>query len=341
MILVNNPGSWSAIYWPLDHARWHGWTPTDLIFPFFLFMVGMGIVFSSRGSLAEAALRAAKLVGLGLFMAAYPFFQFATLRWPGVLQRIGLCYLAAWLLKRALGPRGLVAACTILIVGYWALLTAVPLPGGAAPNLEPGTNLAAVVDQLFLDGHMWKQTKTWDPEGLTSTLPAIATTLLGVLAGLWLRAGHAAPRTATGLLAAGAALTLAGVAWGASFPVNKGLWTSSYVLLSGGLAAAGFGAFYVLADGLGVRGWTKPFVAWGRNAILVFVASGLLAKTLALVKVTTDDGSLLSLATLLHRTLFLSWLPAYPASLAYALANVLGWHLVLVALDRRGWYFKV
>ncbi len=342
MILVNNPGSWSAIYWPLDHAKWHGWTPTDLIFPFFLFMVGMGIVFSSRGSFTEAALRAGKLVGLGLFMAAWPYFNFATLRWPGVLQRIGLCYLAAWVLRRALGPRGLAVTVFALLAGYWVLLTFVPLPGGAAPNLEPGQNLAAAIDRLFLDGHMWRQTKTWDPEGLVSTLPAIATTLLGVLAGLWLRAGHDKARTALGLLAAGAALTLLGDAWGAAFPVNKSLWTSSYVLLSGGLAAGLFGLFYALADGLEWRAhWTPPLVAWGRNAILVFVLSGLLAKTLALVKVAAADGSLVALSTLLHRALFLSWLPPYPASLAYALANVAGWHLVLVALDRRGWYFKV
>lgn len=341
MILVNNPGSWSSIYWPLDHAHWHGWTPTDLIFPFFLFMVGMGITFSSRASFPEAAWRSAKLIGLGVFMAAYPYFALSTVRWPGVLQRIGLCYLAAWLISRVLDARGLAITTGLLLVGYWALMTQVPLPGGGLPNLEPGSSLAAAVDRLFLDGHMWKQTKTWDPEGLVSTIPAIATTLLGVLAGLWLRSGEWQSMITIGLLLSGATLAALGVVWGESFPINKSLWTSSYVLLSGGLAAAAFGLCYTLADVFHWRRWTGPWVVYGRNAIFVFVASGLLAKTLALIKLETAPGVSRSLASWLHQTLFLAWLPAYPASLAFALANVFGWYLVLLAMDRRGWYLKV
>jgi predicted acyltransferase len=336
MILVNNPGTWSAIYWPLGHAPWHGWTPTDLIFPFFLFMVGMSINFSRKASGREALRRSAVLFGLGVFMAAYPFFDLTTVRIPGVLQRIALCYLATWWLRRALGTAGQAATAAALLVGYWALMTLVPVPRGLAPNLQPETNLGAWLDRLLLEGHLWKQSKTWDPEGLLSTLPAIATTLLGLLAGEWLK-GERPPRAkAAGLLGAGAALTLAGVAWGESFPINKNLWTSSYVLLSGGLASCGFGLCYLVADVYGWRRWTWPFVIYGTNAIVVFVASGLLAKTIGLIKVSG-----VSLQALIYRGAFASWLAPHDASLGFALATVTFWFLVLAWMDARGIYIKV
>jgi predicted acyltransferase len=187
------------------------------------------------------------------------------------------------------------------------------------------------VDRQLLAGHLWKVSRTWDPEGLFSTLPAIATTLMGLLAGEWLRSARDSTSKAMGLLVSGLVFVVLGLAWGASFPLNKSLWTSSYVLFTGGLAAYLFGLLYWVADVRGHRGWCRPFVVYGRNAILVFVASGLLAKTLALFK-----GSVW-----LHETLFASWLPPHPASLAYALANVALWYLVLRELDRRGLYFKV
>lgn len=336
MILVNNPGTWSAIYWPLEHAPWHGWTPTDLVFPFFLFAVGVSLHFSHRTRAREALRRAALLAGLGLFMAAYPFFHLSTVRFPGVLQRIAVCYLAAWALRRWLGPRGQAAMAAVLLVAYWVLMTRVPVPGGLPPNLEPSTNLGAWLDRTVMGAHLWKQSKTWDPEGLLSTLPAIATTLLGILAGAWIRGARPRTRTTLGLLGAGLALAAAGLAWNASFPINKNLWTSSYVLFTGGLAAYLMGLFYWVADARGYTGWTRPFAVYGRNAILVFVASGLLAKTLALTKV---GGA--SLQAILYRTLFASWLPPYAASLAYAAANIVGWYLVLLWLDRRGIYLKV
>lgn len=336
MILVNNPGTWSAIYWPLEHAPWHGWTPTDLVFPFFLFAVGVSLHFSRRTRAREALRRTALLAGLGLFMAAYPFFHLSTVRFPGVLQRIAVCYLAAWALRRWLGPRGLAATAAVLLVAYWVLMTRVPVPGGLPPNLEPSTNLGAWLDRTLMGAHLWKQSKTWDPEGLLSTLPAIATTLLGTIAGAWIAGGGSRARVALGLLAGGVVLTAAGLAWDASFPINKNLWTSSYVLFTGGLAAYLLGLFYWLADARGYTGWTRPFAVYGRNAILVFVASGLLAKTLALTKV---GGA--SLQAILYRSVFASWLPPYAASLAYALANVAGWYLVLLWLDRRGVYLKV
>jgi predicted acyltransferase len=336
MVLVNNPGDWGHVYWPLAHAPWHGWTPTDLIFPFFLFMVGMALPFSRRVHAREALRRAATIAGLGLFMAAYPYFDLATVRIPGVLMRIAICYLAVWALRRAAGPAAQGAVAVTLLVAYWVLMTRATVPDGTPPNLEPATSLGAWVDRTLLGAHLWKASKTWDPEGLLSTLPAIATTLLGLLAGEWLRTAHDGLRKTIGLLAAGLALVVLGLLWGRAFPLNKNLWTSSYAVFTAGMAAYLFGLFYWIADVRGHRGWCRPFVVYGRNAILVFVLSGLLAKTIGIVKVGE-----VSLQARLHGALFASWLAPYPASLAWAIMNVMLWYLVLRELDRRGLYFKV
>lgn len=341
MILVNNPGSWSAVYWPLDHAHWNGWTPTDLVFPFFLFMVGMALPFSRRTTAGQALRRSATLFGLGIFMAAYPRFDLAAVRIPGVLPRIALCYLAAWAVRRVVGVRGQAVVAAALCVLYWVLLTRVPVPGVGPPSLGPDANLGAWLDRLLLDGHLWKQSRTWDPEGLLGTLPATATTLLGCVAGSWVRSARGANARTAGLLGAGLLLTLGGLLWDRSFPINKSLWTSSYVLFTGGMATYLFGLVYWTCDARGHAAWARPFVAYGRNAIFVFVASGLLLKTLILIKVAGPDGTSLSLQAYAHRTLFGSWLPPYPASLAHALAHVAGWGALLWAMDRRHVYLTV
>ena len=341
MILVNNPGDWGHVYWPLDHAHWNGWTPTDLIFPFFLFMVGMALPFSQRTRAREALRRTAVIGGLGLFMAAYPYFDLTTVRIPGVLMRIALCYLAAWGVRRVGGSAVHAVIAAALLVGYWFLMTRVALPDGTPPNLEPETNLGAWLDRALLGGHLWKQSRTWDPEGLLSTLPAIATTLLGLLAGEWLRSDREANRKTAGLLLGGLAFVVLGLVWGASFPINKSLWTSSYVLFTGGMAAYLLGLLYWIADVRGHRAWCRPFVIYGRNAILVFVASGLLAKTLGAIKVSGPEGVAVSLQAWMFGAALRSWLPPYPASLAYAVANVLVWYVVLRELDRRAIYLKV
>jgi len=347
MILVNNPGDWGHVYWPLLHVPWHGWTPTDLIFPFFLFMVGTSLTFSRR-TLARAALaRALKLIGLGLLMALYPYFPVFTVRWPGVLQRIGVCYLAAWAAKRWLRPRGQAVLAASLLVGYWALMTKVTGPEGHPPSLEMATNLSAQVDRIVLVPHVWSVTKTWDPEGVLSTLPAIATTLLGLLFGEWVRAGRKPFATTLGLLLGGLALTALGVLWGEAappwllFPINKSIWTSSFVLLTGGLAAALFGLTYWVVDVAGGKGWATPFVTYGKNAIAVFVGSGLLAKTLLSIKWPDGSGVAVSLWQRLYRALCASWLPAHEASLAWAVWMVILFYLVALRMDRRGLYLKI
>ncbi len=351
MILVNDPGDGQHVYWPLQHARWNGWTPTDLIFPFFVFMMGMSLTFSTRLHAREALVRAAKLFGLGLLVNTWPLLIFGHIRIPGVLQRIALCYLAAWAARRWLGARAQAALAAVLLVGYWFVVTLVTGPEGYAPNLEMQTNLSAQVDRALLGPFLYEWTKTWDPEGVLSTFPAIATALLGLLAGRWLRsagATRASTRTTLGLLAAGAVLTLAAVYWGEwapswlLFPINKGLWTPSFVLLTAGLASALFGLTYWVVDVNGWRAWAAPFVSYGRNAIALYVGSELLAATLGAIRWGAGpDGTPVALYTRINDLLFASWLRPIDASLAFALATVLLWYLVAAALDRRRIYIKV
>jgi predicted acyltransferase len=300
----------------------------------------VSLPFSTRGSVREAAVRAAKIFGLGFLLAFYPRFDLATVRIPGVLVRIALCYFAAFLARKLLRPAGIAALAACLLAGYWALLTWVPVPDGHAPSLEPSTHLGAWLDRSLLGGHLWSQSKSWDPEGLLSTLPAIATTLLGVLAGEVLAARLSLRRTLLLLAVPGIALTAAGLAWDATFPINKNLWTSSYALFTAGLAALFLAAFHALTDGWGQKAWARPLVVYGVNAIVVFVASGLLAKTLLWVKLPLG-GKPVSLQAHLYRTLFAPFLAPENASIAYAVANVLGWYLVLVWMDRRGIRIKV
>lgn len=340
MILVNNPGDWGHIYWPLEHAPWNGWTPTDLIFPFFLFIVGASLAFSTRDTTKAAAGRALKIFGLGFFMAFYPRFNIFTVRIPGVLARIALCYFVAFLIKKHFSLRGVAVIAASCCLGYWFLMTVVPVPGGIAPNLEPETNLGAWLDRLIFGPHLWVTSKTWDPEGLLSSLPAVGTTLFGYLAGSLFRAGLSASEILRRLVVSGLVMTIGGVAWDTVFPINKSLWTSSYVLFTAGLASLILAGFYWIGDVKGFRRPMKPMGVYGVNAIVVFVASGLLAKTMAIIKVPLGESSVSS-QVFIYKTLFLSWLTPYNASLAFAMANVIGWYVVLWWLDRRGIHVKV
>ncbi|HET7711696.1 MAG TPA: heparan-alpha-glucosaminide N-acetyltransferase domain-containing protein, partial [Thermoanaerobaculia bacterium] len=316
MLLVNNPGTWSAIYPPLQHAKWHGWTATDLVFPFFLFIVGVTTHLSLRGmSPAQATpkilRRGALIILCGLLLNAFPFFwwgkipdvpsptflervvwRFEHLRIPGVLQRIGLVYLVAALIAVRSSRRQRVVTIGVILVSYWLLMTLVPVPGtgsiGAFLLDEPSRTLAAWSDRVLLGAnHLWASTKTWDPEGPLSTLPAVATALLGVLAGEWIvrREKSLAERIA-GLFAVGLLLMAAGSIWGWFFPINKNLWTSSYVLFTAGFAAVVLACCIWLVDHYGVRGWARPFVVYGVNPLVAFVGSGIMARLIgSLIKI--------------------------------------------------------
>ncbi len=363
MILVNNPGTWSAIYPPLAHAHWHGWTPTDLIFPFFLFIVGVAIAFAfekrllrgaPKGDLAfKAGKRALILFGLGLFMAAYPFFTFSpgfalrpgleSLRIMGVLQRIALCYLAVSLLYLYTSQTARHWTAAGLLLFYWGLMTLVPVPGYGAGRLDlPVGTLSAYLDRLLLGTHLWVGTdRQWDPEGLLSTLPAIATTLFGAWTGRLLISDRDGVEKAAVLFARGVVFVALGYVWNWFFPINKGIWTSSYAVFTAGQAMCALALCYWVADVQGKRSWTKPFVIYGVNAITVFVLSGLLARTLGLIQVADGAGGSVSLQGWIFRNIFLA--VAYPtlASLLYALTWVAGWFVVLYVMYRRNIIVKV
>jgi predicted acyltransferase len=296
MVLVNNPGN-DHPYWPLEHAEWNGWTPTDLIFPFFLFIVGVSLVFSfesrlKRGDSRAALLRHAFRRGVIIFAIGlalnYSVVLLSTstlgLRIPGVLQRIGICYLAASILFLYARPKTRALVCAALLVGYWILMRFVPVPGFGVPGrdiplLHPDANLAAYLDRKLL---LWGTTRlyevTRDPEGLLSTLPAIATALLGIFTGEWLRSKRSPQSKALGLLIFGVVGLILGRTWGVWFPVNKKLWTSSYVLFTAGFALVCLALCYWATDIKRWRGpWTKPSLVFGRNAITLYVIAWLFA----------------------------------------------------------------
>lgn len=345
MVLVNNPGTWRAVYAPLRHAEWHGWTPTDLIFPFFLFIVGVAIPLAlgprvangqaRSGVVAKVLRRSGIIFALGLLLHAIPEFDLTTLRIPGVLQRIAVCYLVAALVFVATSWRIQAGLAALLLVGYWAVMTVVPVSGFGAGDLGQEGNLAAYVDRALLGRHIWQAARVYDPEGILSTLPAIATTLFGVLTGHWLRSGRSPDVIVRGLLVAGACGMGLGELWGLSFPINKALWTSSYSVLTAGMALLGLGACYWLVDVRGWRGWTRPFVVLGVNALALFFFSSLAARLLVSIKVEGAAGRG-SLQTLLFDRLFAPWASPVNASLAYAMAYVVLWLALMWLLDRRG-----
>jgi len=352
MILVNNPGSWSYVYAPLRHAEWNGWTPTDLIFPFFLFIVGVVMPISfgkrlqrgaSRGDLMKHVVqRSAILFGLGLLMRLYPTFgDWDTLRIMGVLQRIGVVYLIASFLYLTLQQRGRWTAVAVLLLGYWALMTLVPVPGSGPGDLSAEGNLGAYLDRLILgQDHLWQQ-NPWDPEGLLSTLPAVATTLLGIFTGEWITSGRGALIKVRGLLLAGVVGVVVGQLWHQLFPINKNLWTSSYVVFTAGMGLLIFGVFYWAIDVRGWRAWSKPFVVYGMNAIAVFVASGLMTKTLVLWRVPIQGGETTSAYSWIYQNVFASWAGPLNGSLAFAISYVLFWLAIIWILYWRRIFIKI
>jgi predicted acyltransferase len=352
MILVNNPGDWAHIYSPLEHAEWNGCTPTDLIFPFFLFIVGVSIVFAldsgksdliSHPKLIKSIIiRSLRLFALGLILSLFPYFDFSVVRIPGVLQRIAIVYLVASLLFIKLKPKTLLQIFGLLLIGYWLLMSLVPVPGIGSANLGKDTNLGAWIDRTLLtEAHLWKSAKTWDPEGLFSTIPAIATGLFGVLMGIILKAKQRTQENkVVWLFFFGFFGFLLGLIVDLFFPINKSLWTSSYVLYTGGLASMGLAFCYWLVDVRQVTWFTKPFVIYGINAITVFFASGIIARSMNIIK-TTLNGQEISLKGYLYQQFFTPYLSPLNASIAGAITFVLIWLLVLWLMFRKNIIIKV
>lgn len=350
MILVNSPDIFRPVYSQLKHAHWNGWTFTDTIFPFFLFIMGVSIVFSTarrkESGLADWRLdlqvvkRTVILFALGLFMNSYPDFHLSALRIPGVLQRIALCYLCASLIVRKHGPRGQTCWLVGLLVSYWLMVRFVPVPGVGAGVLEPGNNFAAYVDSLFLQGHMLPQYGDWDPEGLVSTIPAIGTTLFGVLAGNWLRGPNSGRRKTAGMIYAGVALLLVGLILDCWLPINKGIWTSTFSVFMAGLALLSLALFFWLIDVRGYKRWATVFVIFGMNSIAVYFLSEILDTSLRYVLLKAA-GSTLKLRVYMHHSLFIPALSPENTSLLFALLYVALMFLVAWAMWRMKWFVRV
>ncbi len=428
MVLVNNPGTWSSIYTPLKHAEWHGLTPTDWIFPFFLFIVGVAVPIALSKRIDEGVTskvywkiitRSLVIFALGLAMSVTPFFQFAatdapdaakmliwismtaglfflllrnfkigaamiglsiagivaiyvygynvvpynfdTMRLPGVLQRIAICYLVVSLIFLHTNWKQQLGIAAGLLLGYWALMTLIPVSGCEVTTIDDkACNLAAWLDRMILtENHMWRSAKVFDPEGILSTLPAIATTLSGVLAGTWLL--HRGKLQVTsdkgedpklsnryfslervgGMFFFGVILLAVGYIWHSYFPMNKSLWTSSYVLVTSGIALLTLAACYWLIDIKGYRKWAWPFVVFGVNALPLFVFSGIMARMLGAYRVAGPDDKPVSLQKWIFDNIYLAVAQPIDASLLYAISFILLWLFLMWLLYRRQVFLKV
>jgi predicted acyltransferase len=352
MILVNNPGDWGHIYAPLKHSVWNGCTPTDLVFPFFLFIVGVSIVYALGDKKLDASLhkklmltalrRAIMIFGLGILLMLIPAFQFETMRIPGVLQRIAIVFLICAVLYIKANGKTIAWIFAILLLAYYLLMVLIPVPGIGYANLEPGTNLAAWLDRtVFTEAHVWTETKTWDPEGILSTLPAISTGLFGVMIGAWLkRKDRQQAEKVAWMFCAGIFSVLIALAWNVFFPINKSIWTSSFVLYTGGLATMGLALSYWIIDVQGYKSFTKPFVAFGANAITAYVISGIVPMLLDYIHVTFN-GNKISLLPYLYLSFFTPNFSPVNASLAWALAYVIVFLIPVWIMYRKKIFIRI
>jgi len=347
MVLVNDPGSGAHVYGPLEHAEWHGWTITDVVFPSFLWIVGVAITLSlgkklaagaSRAQILTQALRrAAILFGLGLLVYAVPDFNLSTFRILGVLQRIGICYFLASAIYVSTKLRGQILWIIGLLATYWLLMTFAPVPGYGAGRLDVEGNFAHYVDKLVLGAHNYAHTKTWDPEGIVSTLPSLATVLLGIMAGHILRLRRDLAERTTWLFLAGNVLIAAALICNIWLPINKKLWTTSFSLFMAGLDFVIFAMCVWLIDARGYKRLARPFVILGMNAIAVYMISELFATAFDAIHV----GGNRSLHQWLYENLFASIASPMNASLLYAVAYTLLMFGVSYVMYRRGWFLRV
>ncbi len=363
MVLVNNPGDWAHIYAPLDHAKWNGWTFTDWIFPFFLFICGVSLIFSTtraldggtpkRRIMFQLWRRAAIIILIGLALNLIPSFSFETLRYPGVLQRIGLCIIVAAPIVLWCNLRGQFVWSIGLMAFYAAVMLMLPIPdvNGIVSTgvLEPGKDVGAFIDRAVMSGHLWAHSKTWDPEGLFSTLPAVATLLFGVFAGRWLQSASAPASKSMWMMVAGLlALWIGAILDATLMPINKSLWTPSYAVFMTGWALLLFAVSYWLIDACDsarVRAAAariaRPLEMYGVNALFIFAFSGLVARMLGHFKVPSDTGTLISLKAWLFGQLSQLPLSAINASLLFAVLFNLSMLAVAALLWRQKIFIKV
>jgi predicted acyltransferase len=356
MIIVDNPGSDEGAFWPIKHAKWNGWTPADLIFPSFLFLVGIAIVLSissrrargqtNREILLHAVKRSLLLIAIGFLTNASPIYGFDihTFRWEGVTQRIALCYFACVILELYFPRRAQWVAFAVCVIGYWALLRFAPVPGFGLPGrdipfMDPDRNLPAWLDRKLFMGHLYNETR--DPEGIVHTVPAIATTLLGVFVGHWFRVAQSGFARIRPLLLGAVPLLAAGLLWNRWFPINKNLWTSSFVLLSGGFCLLFLSFFYWLIDIKQARGWwLNFFLVFGMNPILAYIADSVVYGPGYTFTVQSHAGTI-NWHEAAQAHLEALGLSTPIASLVYSLAAVLFCWLLLWPLWRKKIFIKV
>lgn len=352
MVLVNNPENWSAVYAPLEHAAWNGWTPTDMIFPFFLFIVGMAISFAldrrversliKRDVYLKIFRRTAIIFLLGLFQMAFPFFDLGHLRFPGVVQRIAICYLISSLvfLHTNWKQQAIIAACCLIF--YWLVMTLVPVPGGVAGDLSIEGNFAGYLDRLIIGAnHMWSVSKFYDPEGIFSTIPAVATCLAGVLTGTWLKGKRSDEEKVSAVFFFGILLTAIGWIWSFWFPINKSLWTSSYAVYMAGLALCFLGFCYWLIDIKNYRKWTKPFVIFGSNALALYFLSSIFARIINNITWKSAAGVTTNVQKWIFDTYFSPLATPLNASLIYSIFYIFLWLFLMWILYRKRIFIKV
>lgn len=404
MTIVNNPGSWDSIYPPLEHAEWNGCTPTDLVFPFFIFIMGTAIPFAMPIKHLDFAVfnkilvRSLRIFCLGLFLnffghinlfglegipllltrlaitfaVAYTLLgnfnlkvktylvvttlavllflaysgieDFQEVRIPGVLQRISIVYFFASLLYSKTSQKTQVLVALALLLLYWGLIALVPIPGIGAANFEKGTNLASWLDGVLLKGHLWSFTKTWDPEGILSTIPAIASGIIGMIIGQLLNSSLAKIEIAKKITFIGISLVILGQIWNIVFPINKSLWTSSYVVFTAGLASLFISLFYYLIDIRNLKKGTKLFLIWGVNPMIVFFFSGVIPRVLNMIEIQNPE---IVNQQINFRDYFYKFCiaPTFSnplnASLAFALLYAVFWTFILWILHKNKFIFKV
>jgi predicted acyltransferase len=346
MILVNDPGNWDAVYSPLEHAEWNGWTPTDLVFPFFLFLVGTSMVFSfssrqEKGSTRRELLRhtirrSLYIYGIGLALHLYPFtiHRIQHVRVMGVLGRIALCYFLASLIYLYVSRRLRIAITVSLLVGFWVILRFAHVPGFPTGDMTPFGNVAAYFDRLVLGTHLWKP--MWDPEGLLSSLPAIATALLGTLCGEWLRAPRSQGSRVVGLFIAGVLGLATGELIHPYFPINKNLWTSTFVVFTAGFACVVLAVMYWVIDVKGIRRWVMPLEVFGANAILSYAVATLAIKQML---ITFINGR--SVQEIVYGRVFAPLASPKNSSLLFALAFTFTIWLIMLVFYRKRVFLKV
>jgi predicted acyltransferase len=359
MVLVNNPGDWGNLYAQLDHSKWNGWTFTDCIFPFFLFISGVAMALSlghrtkagadKRGLVLKLAKRACLIYLIGFLLNFLPYFNIEKVRLLGVLPRIALCTLLAAPIVVYCGWRAQLTIIAGLLTLYSVLMLCVPVPGIGAGVLEPGQDFGAWVDRSLFGRHLWVTSKTWDPEGLVSTLPALCSQLFGVLTGRWLATGvNRTEQTVWMLLFGLVFLCLGAIFDTILMPINKSLWTPSFCLLMTGWALLAFSSFYWLLDvnshpavREAAARWSKPFIIYGMNALFIFAMSGFVAKMFGYIKFAQADGSLQSLGKTLYAPLAALPIGAVNTSLLHALLFDAAMFILAWALWRKRVFIKV